>query len=220
MENKTLIAPSILGVSEENLNLVCTNLIASGSDLIHFDVMDGQFVSNTSFTGKEIDIVSSLTNDSIIDVHLMVNDVKSYLDKFMKKHVKLLTFHYEATCSQDINTLISYVHDKDYEVGLAVSPDTPIEVLKPYLDKIDLALVMSVVPGKGGQKFMPIALDKLAYLAKEKKEHNYSYLIEVDGGINNETCEEAKNAGAEVLVAGSYILKSENYKERVDILKR
>jgi ribulose-phosphate 3-epimerase len=79
---------------------------------------------------------------------------------------------------------------------------------------------MSVVPGKGGQKFMPIALDKLAYLAKEKKEHNYSYLIEVDGGINNETCEEAKNAGAEVLVAGSYILKSENYKERVDILKR
>ncbi len=220
MENKTLIAPSILGVSEENLNLVCTNLINAGSDLIHFDVMDGQFVSNTSFTGKEIDIVSALTNDSIIDVHLMVNDVKAYLDRFMKKHVKLLTFHYEATYSQDINALISYVHDKGYEVGLAVSPDTPIEVLKPYLDKIDLALIMSVVPGKGGQKFMPIALDKLAYLAKEKKEHNYSYLIEVDGGINNETCEEAKNAGAEVLVAGSYILKSENYKERVDILKR
>lgn len=220
MENNILVAPSILGVSEDNLRVVVTNLINAKVDLIHFDVMDGKFVSNVSFTGREIDIVGETLSSSIIDVHLMVEDVKDYIDRFAREKVKNITFHYEATKDQDINSLIDYVHNKGIECGLSVSPDTPVEVLKPYLNKVELVLVMSVVPGKGGQKFLESAIGKLEYLKKEKKDNNYKYVIEVDGGINDLTCEEAKKAGAEILVAGSYILKSEDYSERVEVLKR
>ena len=220
MENNILVAPSILGVSEENLHNVVTDLINADADLIHFDVMDGKFVSNTSFTGKEIDIVGNVLKTALIDVHLMVNDVKDYIDKFTHEKVMNITFHYEATKDQDINALIDYVHSKKIDCGLSVSPDTPVEVLKPYLDKVELVLIMSVVPGKGGQQFLDSALDKIEYLKRQKEDNNYNYVIEVDGGINEITSQKAKKAGAQILVAGSYILKSDDYSSKIRILKR
>ncbi|MBR3229554.1 MAG: ribulose-phosphate 3-epimerase [Bacilli bacterium] len=176
-------------------------------DQIHFDIMDGIFTENKTII-KEINI------EKDIDIHLMVLDIKSYVDKVLKYRPKYITFHLEAT--DNIIENIDYIKEKNIKVGIAINPETDIEKVYKYLDKIDLVLLMSVKPGKGGQKFIDIT-EKLNKLYNYRKENNLSFIIEVDGGINNETIKKVKKA--DIVVCGSFITDSTNYEGQVKLLK-
>lgn len=182
--------------------------LEKNTDQIHFDIMDGIFTENKTSFNKEIKI------EKDIDVHLMVIDIKSYVDKIIKYNPKYITFHIEAT--DDIIENINYIKEKNIKVGLAINPETNIEKIYKYLDKIDLVLLMSVPPGKGGQKFIDIS-DKLKKIYNYRKEKKLSFIIEIDGGINNETIKKVEKA--DVVVCGSYITDSKDYKEKVKLLK-
>ena len=177
------------------------------TDQIHFDIMDGLFTENKTKI-KDIQIKKD------IDIHLMVLDIKSYVDKVLKYNPKYITFHLEAT--DNIIENINYIKEKNIKVGIAINPKTDIEKIYKYLDKIDLVLLMSVKPGKGGQKFIDIS-NKLNKLYNYRKENNLSFIIEVDGGINNETIKKVEKA--DIVVCGSYITDSINYENQVKLLK-
>ena len=177
------------------------------TDQIHFDIMDGKFTDNKTNI-KDIHI------EKDIDIHLMVLDIKSYVDKVLKYNPKYITFHLEAT--DNIIENINYIKEKNKKVGLAINPETDIEKIYKYLNKIDLVLLMSVPPGKGGQKFIDIS-QKINKLYNYRKENNLSFIIEVDGGINNETIKKVQKA--DVIVCGSYITDSNDYKNQVKLLK-
>ena len=216
---EVLVSPSILGVNKNDLKEVTSSLLSSGASLIHFDVMDGSFVENKSFLEDEIDILSSFVNEDVLDVHLMCFDLDKMIEKFSKNHVKFISIHYEAKTKEELISYASSIRKKGIIPGIVINPSTEVENVFPLLKYFGLVLVMSVVPGKGGQSFMPCALGKIEKLVKFRKENNLDYVIEVDGGINDETSILTKEKGVDILVAGSYILKSENYKERIDKLK-
>lgn len=185
---------------------------------IHYDVMDGHFVSNISFGYSILNDVSKIT-DMYLDVHLMISEPAKYVDKFIASKASLIVFHYEAVAKDEISNLINHVKGQGIDVGIAIKPGTPIDVLLPFLSQIDLVLVMSVEPGFGGQKFNSAALDKISKLAKLKNEYNYHYLIEVDGGINEATAKLCRQAGVDVLVAGSYVFNSDDYSKAIESLR-
>lgn len=212
------VSPSILGVKKEDLIITCDKLLSSGASLIHFDVMDGEFVSNVSFVDGEIDVLSNHVNDSLLDVHLMCSDLDKYIPLYMKENVKYITFHYEAENEEKLIKHASLVRSNNILPGIVINPSTDVESILHLLKHFSIVLVMSVVPGKGGQSFIPSALDKIEKLASFRKENNLDFVIEVDGGINSETALLCKEKGVDILVAGSYILKSEDYKERIDSL--
>ena len=196
-----MISISILNIKddEEKIKMI-DNL---NTDFIHIDVMDGLFVSN------KVDFLSLPNVNTKVDVHLMVYDVKKYIDYYKKYNPEYITFHLEA--SSDINTLINYVKSLNIKVGLSIKPNTQLDYLKPYLDKVDLVLVMSVEPGQGGQKFIDDSQYKIEQLYEWRTKYNYHYVIEVDGGVNNET--KRKCDKADILVVGSYITMSDNYED-------
>lgn len=173
-------------------------------DFLHIDVMDGLFVSN------ETDFSKLPFMDSKTDIHLMVYSVKEYIDVYKKYHPEYITFHIEAI--SNIEEIIDYLKSLSIKVGISIKPNTPVEDLIPYLDKIDLVLVMSVEPGAGGQKFIESSIEKIHTLVEFREQHQYHYLIEVDGGIDYAHKEALKEA--DILVVGSYITMSENYEER------
>ena len=181
---------------------------------LHIDVMDDKFVNNIQFQNMdEIREISKISKFPL-QVHLMVEDISSYLDKFYGLNIESITFHLET--EQDILMNIDKVHDMGYRCGIAICPDTDIQLIYPYLDKIDMVLLMSVIPGRGGQSFILDTKDKIAML-KNYIDRNYlSVLIEVDGGINDKTISFVRDA--DVAVVGSYIVKSDNYIERVNSL--
>ena len=148
-----------------------------------------------------------------------LTDPAKYVDNFINSNASLIVFHYEAVAEDKINELIAHIKEHDVEVGLSIKPDTPVEVLKPFLNELDVVLVMSVEPGFGGQKFNSAAVDKIAQLATLRKENNYHYLIEVDGGINESTSKLCNDAGVDVLVAGSYVFGSDDYTKAIESLK-
>lgn len=216
---EVLVSPSILGVNKNDLIEVTSSLLLSGASLIHFDVMDGSFVTNKSFLEDEIDILSNFVKEDILDVHLMCFDLDKMIEKFSKKHVKYISIHYEA---KGKNELISYsylIKEKGIIPGIVINPSTEVEKVYPLLKYFGLVLVMSVVPGKGGQSFMPCSLEKIEKLVDFRKENNLDFVIEVDGGINEKTSLLVKEKGVDILVAGSYILKSDNFKERIEKLR-
>ena len=181
---------------------------------IHIDVMDGKLVNNIQF--QDMDEIREISKISKfpLQVHLMVEDISSYLDRFYGLNIESITFHLET--EQDILMNIDKVHDMGYRCGIAICPDTDIQLIYPYLDKIDMVLLMSVIPGRGGQSFILDTKDRIAML-KNYIDRNYlSVLIEVDGGINDKTISLVKDA--DVAVVGSYIVKSDNYIERVNSL--
>lgn len=183
---------------------------------LHLDVMDGLFVPNISFG---IPIIKSLKNNFnlIFDTHLMIIDPIRYIKDFYNAGSNIITFHYETT--DNVLECIDEIKKYNIKVGISLKPDTNVEVLDKYLPLIDLVLIMSVEPGFGGQKFMDSSIYKIEYLNKKRKENNYNYLIEVDGGINNITKKLVKNVGCDIVVAGSYIFNSDNYEERINSLK-
>lgn len=210
------IAPSLLSANFTCLNDEIKKI--ETAQWIHYDVMDGHFVPNISFGYSILNDISKIT-DMYLDVHLMISEPAKYVDKFIASKASLIVFHYEAVVKDEIRDLINYIKSQNVNVGIAIKPGTSIDVLLPFLSKIDLVLVMSVEPGFGGQKFNSAALDKISNLAKLKKEYNYHYLIEVDGGINETTAKLCRQAGADVLVAGSYIFSSDDYSEAIESLR-
>ena len=202
-----MIAPSILSADFTCLGNEIEEVEKAGARLIHLDVMDGHFVPNLTIGPLVVEALRSKTK-MILDCHLMVNEPEKMIPWFAEAGADWITFHDEAAANAD--SLIDQIHDLGKKAGISIKPNTPIEMLAPLLSKLDLVLVMSVEPGFGGQKFMNSSLQKVRWLSKQKKEKGYTFLISIDGGINLNTITEAKNAGAEVFIAGSAVFSSKD----------
>jgi|TARA_B100001093_G_C26700878_1_gene959013 ribulose-phosphate 3-epimerase len=215
---KIKISPSILSADFGQLAKEIKKLEEGGADLIHIDVMDGHFVPNLTIGPP---VIKDLKKHCSIkfDVHLMISPVHKYIDAYSDAGADIITIHPEAT--EDLSASISKIKELKKKVGVSLNPKTKIEVIKDYLKQIDLVLIMSVNPGFGGQKFMPEVLDKIKELKKIQKDQNIDFDIEIDGGINFENSKIAIAAGANILVSGTTIFKSNNgdIKKNIELLK-
>ena len=199
---KVKISPSILGGSFSNIEKIIVDLDKSKAEYIHFDVMDGDFVPNLTFGAKFISDVRKFSK-KIFDVHLMINRVDKFLDEYIKAGSDIITFHYEV--DEDIQKIISKIKNKGIKCGLAIKPRTTWSEILPYLDLIDQITIMTVEPGFGGQKFMNNQVDKIKNISNQIKLNNMNVEVEIDGGINFETGKICIEAGADILVAGSFL---------------
>lgn len=212
------ISPSILSADFCRLGAEVEDIRRGGADYVHVDVMDGIFVPNISIG---IPVVESLrkASDMFLDVHLMIDRPHRYVEAFCKAGADLVVFHAEADEPQDLFAAIETVKRQGKKVGLSVKPKTPASVLIPYLNLLDLVLVMTVEPGFGGQRFMPDMLPKIQSLRRMIDEVNPACELEVDGGVDGETAPLCKQAGADVLVAGSAVFKKADRAEAIRLLR-
>ena len=199
-----VIAPSILSADFANLERDIHDIERSGADWVHVDVMDGMFVPNISIG---IPVVKSIrpTTSLPLDVHLMIEKPVRYVAQFCDAGGDLITCHVEADTEENLHEAIRIIHEKGKKAGVVVKPGTPASAVLPFIDEVELILVMTVEPGFGGQKFMPSALDKLRWLKAEREKRGLHYLLEVDGGVDDTTAPLCVEAGADVLVAGSAV---------------
>ena len=215
---KIQISPSILSADFSQLGSEIKRLEDGGADLIHVDVMDGHFVPNLTIGPP---IIKSLKKNCNIkfDVHLMISPVHEFLKAYSDAGADIITIHPEAT--NNLQGSISKIKELKKKVGVSLNPETKVNVINDYLDQIDLVLIMSVNPGFGGQKFMPEVLDKIKELKQIQKNKNIDFDIEIDGGINFENSKTAIAAGANILVSGTTIFKSNNgdIKKNIELLK-
>ena len=215
---KIQISPSILSADFSQLANEIKRLENGGADMIHVDVMDGHFVPNLTIGPP---VIKSLKKHSSIlfDVHLMISPVHKYIKAYADAGADIITIHPEAT--DDINSSISLIKELNKKVGVSLNPETNVDIIIEQLDKIDLVLIMSVNPGFGGQKFMPEVLSKIGELKKLRAAKDLDFDIEIDGGINFENSKMAIRAGANILVSGTTIFKSNNgdIKKNIELLK-
>ena len=215
---KIQISPSILSADFSQLANEIKRLENGGADMIHVDVMDGHFVPNLTIGPP---VIKSLKKHSSIlfDVHLMISPVHKYIKAYADAGADIITIHPEAT--DDINSSISLIKELNKKVGVSLNPETKVDIIIEHLDKIDLVLIMSVNPGFGGQKFMPEVLSKVEELKNLRTARDLNFDIEIDGGINFENSKMAIRAGANILVSGTTIFKSNNgdIKKNIELLK-
>lgn len=215
------ISTSILSVKEENSIKTFYDLEVAGTNYYHIDVMDGKFVENNTEKkmfqyANELKQMSNLP----LDIHLMVENIKENIDRYLPLAPQIITFHLEACKDkEDAKKHIKYLQENGVKCGISIKPQTNIEDIYEFLPYIHLCLVMTVEPGKGGQKLIPETIEKIEKLKKYINENKLDTYIEADGGINLETAKSVKDAGAEILVAGSAIISAENYKETIQELK-
>ena len=215
---KIQISPSILSADFSQLGNEIKRLEEGGADMIHVDVMDGHFVPNLTIGPP---VIKALRKQCSIqfDVHLMISPVHKYIEAYSDAGADIITIHPEAT--DNLEESILKIKNLNKKVGISLNPKSKIDLIINYLDKIDLVLIMSVNPGFGGQKFMPEVLDKVKQLKKIQSEKNMLFDIEIDGGINFDNCQSAIEAGANILVSGTTVFKSNNgdIKKNIDLLK-
>lgn len=212
---KAIISPSILTVDKKDIINDIEEVENCGAQWIHFDVMDGKFVPAVTFDIDEIKNLLKATK-VVKDVHIMVENPKNKIKDYVKAGANYLTFHYEA-CSDaiEVSAIIDLIHEYGAKAGLSIKPGTDVNAILPFLNKLDLVLIMSVEPGKGGQKFIDKSLKKINLLNEYKINNKFdNLLIEVDGGINDKTSQLCVEAGANVLVIGSYLFDHPDFAER------
>ncbi len=212
-----LIAPSVLSADFSNVEKAIQKISESGADLIHYDVMDGDFVPPITFGSQFIEQAQKKTKLDA-DVHLMISKPWKHFASFAKSGAKYLTFHYEAAVHHHRH--LQEIQALGIKAGISIVPSTPVSVLSELLPFLDLILIMSVNPGYGGQSFLPFCLRKIQYLAENKEKNGYSYLISVDGGINEKTAVEARLAGADILVTGSSFFNSDHPADLISRLRK
>lgn len=215
MEHRKIIAPSLLSADFLNLEKEVRLINESRAEWLHLDIMDGRFVPNISFGLPVVEAVHKVS-DKFLDVHLMIEEPEKYITAFGKAGADLLSLHYEAT--RHLHRAMQQIRDAGMKAGVVLNPATPVELLTDILPYLDFVLLMSVNPGFGGQKFIPQILKKTERLSTMIKEGGYDVLIEVDGGVNAVTGPELFAAGADALVAGSYVFGSEDPKAAIALL--
>ena len=210
------VSPSVLAADFSRLGEEISDVYNAGATMIHLDVMDGLFVNNISFG---IPVIASVRRvcDIVFDVHLMIDKPERYIKQFVDAGADLITIHYEAC--EDIENTLKQIRSYGVKAALSVKPGSPVEVVYPYLSLCDMVLIMSVNPGFGGQKFIEHSLEKIKKLKSMINERGCNTLIQVDGGVNLETGKRLVDAGADVLVAGSFVFKAENPAKAIDGLK-
>ncbi len=210
------IAPSLLSANFAELGKEVSAVTEAGADMIHFDVMDGHFVPNITFGPM---ILSSIRKYSRLpfDVHLMITHPQKYWKNFSEAGADIIGFHIEVDI--DHRHLAEDIKKNGKKVCIVINPPTEIEKIEPVLSCVDMVLVMTVNPGFGGQKFIESNLEKISWLDRKRKETGYNFMIEVDGGINYQTAPLVKKAGADILVAGSFIFGSRSYRQTIKNLK-
>ena len=217
MKQPNFIAPSILSADFAKLGEEVDNVLASGADIVHFDVMDNHYVPNLTIGPLVCDALRSHGVTAPIDVHLMVKPVDRIIPDFAKAGASYITFHPEA--SEHIDRTVALIKEQGCKAGLVFNPATPLHYLDHVIDQLDMVLLMSVNPGFGGQSFIPSSLEKLRVVRKMIDDKNLSTRLEIDGGVKTENIRDIASAGADTFVAGSAIFNTDNYKSTIDSMR-
>lgn len=213
---RNFVSASVLSADMLSLGDEIRKLEKSGVEMLHFDVMDGIFVNNITFGLPVLEKISRAT-DLVLDVHLMIADPLKYVKRFAESGADIISFHLES--ESDTMETIKAIGESGAKIALAIKPATPAEAVYEYLPYIDMVLVMTVEPGFGGQSFIPYCADKVCLIREKINETGFDVDLQVDGGINADTADIVKKAGANVLVSGSYLFKAENMKEAANRLR-
>ena len=217
MKQPNFIAPSILSADFAKLGEEVDNVLASGADIVHFDVMDNHYVPNLTIGPLVCDALRSHGVTAPIDVHLMVKPVDRIIPDFAKAGASYITFHPEA--SEHIDRTVALIKEQGCKAGLVFNPATPLHYLDHVIDQLDMVLLMSVNPGFGGQSFIPSSLEKLKVVRKIIDDKNLSTRLEIDGGVKTDNIRDIASAGADTFVAGSAIFNTDNYKSTIDTMR-
>jgi ribulose-phosphate 3-epimerase len=217
MKQPNFIAPSILSADFAKLGEEVDNVLASGADIVHFDVMDNHYVPNLTIGPLVCDALRSHGVTAPIDVHLMVKPVDRIIPDFAKAGASYITFHPEA--SEHIDRTVALIKEQGCMAGLVFNPATPLHYLDHVIDHLDMVLLMSVNPGFGGQSFIPSSLEKLRVVRKMIDDKNLSTRLEIDGGVKTDNIKDIASAGADTFVAGSAIFNTDNYKSTIDAMR-